>query len=138
MIMTDEQRQFLATHRLCVLGVLAKSGPPLLSPVYYVLDGDDILISTTETRAKTPAVRRNSAVTVCVLGEAPPFPYLTVFGHGRIETEGAAGLMMRVGAVMTGAPVPESARAAVEQRAAEEQRIVLRITPERIAGTPAH
>jgi hypothetical protein len=106
--------------------------------VYYVLDGDDILISTTETRAKTPAVRRNSAVTVCVLGESPPFPYLTVFGHGRIQTEGAADLMMRVGAVMTGAPVPESARAAVEQRAAEEQRIVLRITPERIAGTPAH
>ena len=41
------------------------------------MDGDDLLISTTATRAKAKAVRRDARVTVCVIGEQPPFPYLT-------------------------------------------------------------
>jgi nitroimidazol reductase NimA-like FMN-containing flavoprotein (pyridoxamine 5'-phosphate oxidase superfamily) len=50
---------------------------PQLSPIYYVMDGDDLLISTTETRAKTKVIRRTGRVSVCILGEQPPFPYLT-------------------------------------------------------------
>jgi hypothetical protein len=41
--------------------------------------------------------------------------------------------MMRVGEAMSGNPVPESARPAVEERARTEQRVVLRVTPERFA-----
>jgi hypothetical protein len=98
--------------------------------VYYVMDGDDLLISTTATRAKAKVIRRDRRVSVCVLGEEPPFPYLTVYGRGQIEQEGAVDVMMRVGAVMTRNPVPESARPAVEERAEKEGRVVLRVTPE--------
>jgi PPOX class probable F420-dependent enzyme len=131
---TDEQREFLRAHRLCIVGYVRQSGPPALSPVYYVLDGDDLLISTTRTRAKSKVIARNPEVSVCVLGERMPFPYLTIYGRGRIEEQGAAELMMRIGEAMSGNPVPESARAAVEERARTEQRVVLRVTPERFAG----
>ncbi len=129
--MTPEERKaFLSEHRLAIVGAERKDAPPQLSPVYYVMDGDDLLISTTATRAKAKVIRHNSRVSICVLGEQPPFPYLTVYGRGRIETEGAVDVMMAVGGAMAGNPLPESMRPAIEQRAEKEQRVVLRVTPQ--------
>lgn len=126
----EEARKFLDEHRLCVVGYARASGPPALSPVYYAMDGGDLLISTTASRAKAKIIRRHPSVSVCVLGEQQPFPYVTVYGRGRIEDEGAVDAMMKIGARMTGTPVPEAARPAVEQRARDEGRVVLRVTPE--------
>lgn len=126
----EERKEFLESHRLCVVGTLRRGAPPQLSPVYYVLDGDDLLISTTATRAKAKTVANDPRVSVCVLAEAYPFPYLTVSGRGRIENEGVIETMMRVGERMTGSPIPESMRTALEERARKEQRVVLRVTPE--------
>jgi PPOX class probable F420-dependent enzyme len=126
----EERKAFLKDHRLAIVGAERKDAPPQLSPVYYVMDGDDLLISTTATRAKAKVIRRNSRVSICVLGEQPPFPYLTVYGRGRIETEGAVDVMMAVGGAMAGNPLPESMRPAIEQRAEKEQRVVLRVTPQ--------
>ncbi len=129
--MTPEERKaFLREHRLAVVGVERRDAPPQLSPVYYVMDGDDLLISTTATRAKARAVRRTSRVSVCILGERRPFPYLTVYGHGRIEVDGAVEVMIAVTEKMTRRPVRESTRPAIEERAKREQRVVLRVTPE--------
>ena len=126
----EERKEFLEQHRLAIVGAVRAGGQPQLSPVYYVMDGDDLLVSTTATRAKAKAVRRDGRVTMCVIGEQPPFPYLTVYGRGRIEDDGAVEVMMAVGGKMTGSPLPESARPALAERARSEQRVVLRVTPE--------
>ena len=126
----EERKKFLEEHRLAVVGIPRRSAPPQLSPVYYVMDGEDLIISTTATRAKGKSVLHEPRVSVCVLGEAMPFPYLTVYGHGRIENERVVETMMAVGAKMTGAPIPDSARPGIEDRAKKEQRVVLRVTPE--------
>ena len=129
--MTPEERTaFLSEHRLAIVGAVRVDAPPQLSPVYYVMDGDDLLISTTATRAKARVVRRDPRVSVCVLGEQPPFPYLTVYGRGRIETDGAVDVMMAIGGAMTGNPLPDSTRPAIKERAKREGRVVLRVTPE--------
>ena len=73
----EERKAFLSEQRLAIVGVERADAPPQLSPVYYVMDGDDLLISTTATRAKSKAIRLNARVSVCVLGEQQPFPYLT-------------------------------------------------------------
>jgi PPOX class probable F420-dependent enzyme len=125
----EEEKAFLEAHRLCVFAFRRKAGPPSLTPVYYYMDGGDIVISTTATRAKAKAVRRDPEVTVCVLEEKSPFSYLTVYGRARIEEQGAVDVMMKVGEKMTGAPVAESMRPAIEERARKEQRVVLRVTP---------
>jgi PPOX class probable F420-dependent enzyme len=135
--MDDQHREFLTGHRLCVVGVARRRGPPSLSPVYYVMDGDDLLISTTASRAKAKLIRKNPEVSVCVLHEQPPFPYLTIFGQGRIEEDGAAELLARLGEAISGRPVPPEAREALETRARQESRVVLRVTPERFFSTPS-
>jgi len=126
----QERREFLEQHRLAIVAAVRADGRPQLSPVYYTMDDDDLLISTTAIRAKAKVVRRDARVTVCVIGEQPPFPYLTVYGRGRIEEDGAVDVMMAVGGKMTGRVLPESSRPALEERARSEQRVVLRVTPE--------
>jgi PPOX class probable F420-dependent enzyme len=125
----EERRAFLESHRLCIVGYGRRGKPPAMTPVYYVLDGDDILISTTASRAKARVIRRHPQVSLCILHEQFPFPYLTVYGRGQIEEGGVVDLMMRVGEVMGRAPTPD-ARAATAERAAREGRVVLRVTPE--------
>ena len=132
---SKEQREFLENHRLCVFGHNRRSGPPSLSPVYYVLDGDEIVISTTSARGKARAVQRNPEVTVCVLQEDLPFAYLTIFGHARIEKKGAVDVMMSVGEKITGNAVTESARPALEQRAKDEGRVVIRVKAAEVVST---
>lgn len=133
---TEEQLDFLRRNRLVIVGVNRAGKAPHLTPVYYVVDEDGtILMSTTASRYKAKAVRRDPNVSLCVLGEQFPFPYLMIEGTARVEEDGAVDLMMRIGERMTGQPVPEPARPAVEQRARDEGRVVLRVTPERFRST---
>ncbi len=131
--MTDDQRAFLNTNRWAVIAYNRADGPPALSPVYYVMDGDDLLFSTQATRAKGRVLARNPHVSVCVMAETHPSPkYVTIYGRARVDREGAASLMMRIGEAMSGNAIPEAARPVVEKRAADEQRVVVRVTPESI------
>lgn len=132
-----EHREFLEGHRLAVVAVQVRGKPPSLTPVYYVVDGEEILISTTATRLKGKAPRRNPDVVLCVLGEEFPFPYLTVYGKARVEEGGAAEVMARIAEKMFSTPITTEMMPAIAQRAAEEQRVVLRVTPERFSSRPA-
>jgi PPOX class probable F420-dependent enzyme len=136
----EHHREFVAHNRLCVLSWNrsdgATEGPPL-TPVFYVTDGDDVVISITEDRAKTRALRRDPAISVCVLGEEMPFPYVTLFGTATIEQENAFEVMARVVESM-GRPLDDERREALRLRAEREQRVVLRVTPQRsVSNLPA-
>jgi PPOX class probable F420-dependent enzyme len=136
----EHHREFVARSRLCVLSWNrskgATDGPPL-TPVFYVTDGDDILISITEDRAKTRALRKDPAISVCVLGEEMPFPYVTLFGTARIEQEAAFEVMGRVIEAM-GRPLDAEAREKLRARAERERRVVLRVTSSRsVSNLPA-
>lgn len=131
----EEQQAFLREHRLVIVGFARKAGPPHMSPVYYAMDGEDIVISTTASRLKAKAVRRSPQISLCVIGEQPPFPYLLVYGTGVIEEKGAVDVMMMVGEKMTGNPIPEAARPAIKKRAKDEGRVVLRVRPTGFAST---
>jgi PPOX class probable F420-dependent enzyme len=133
-VLTDEHRQFLADHRLCVVGTGRRAGPPALSPVFYLFDNDEMVVSITATRHKYRAIQSDPAVSLCVLHEEFPYSYLTVYGQGRIETEGAAEVMAAVSELIIGRGLDADERAKIDQRVADEQRVVLRVTPERVIG----
>jgi PPOX class probable F420-dependent enzyme len=136
----EHHREFVRRNRLCVLGwrrgAESPEGPPL-TPVFYVTEDDDVLVSITEDRAKTKALRRDPAISVCVLGEEMPFPYVTLFGTARIEPAQAFEVMAKVVESM-GRPLDDERRAALKERAERERRVVLRVTPLRsVSNLPA-
>jgi PPOX class probable F420-dependent enzyme len=142
----EARRQFVKDHRTAVFGYARKSDGPAQSIVYYVMDGDDILVSTMAARGKAKAVRHNPQVSLCVLDEQWPQTYMVVYCDAKVETEETAvvDLMMRIAGVMAGNPMPEAVRPMVAEGAKREDRVVLRLrpyatfyTPPRHVNTPA-
>lgn len=129
MSIPEEHRQFLESHKVCIVGYARKSGPPSLTPIYYYVDGDEIVFSTTKARGKGRAVARNPELTICVVDMSPPYPYLMLMGTARVDEASAVDVMMKVGAIMTGNPVTESVRPMLEKRAQDEGRVAIRFTP---------
>src|SRR5271170_8326891 len=82
-----ERREFVRKHRTCIFGYNRRSDGPAMTVVYYVLDGDDLLISTMAARGKAAAVRRDPKVSLCVLDEQWPPTYLQVYGNAVVEDD---------------------------------------------------
>ena len=135
---SSERRQFVRDHRTCVFGYARREHGPAMTIVYYVMDGDDILVSTMAGRSKAKAVQRDPLVSLCVLDENWPMTYLQVYGNARLETgqQQAADLLRRIIELMAGQPVPAERREQIAKLSAEEQRVVLRVTPYATFATP--
>jgi PPOX class probable F420-dependent enzyme len=134
----EERRQFVRDHRLCVFGYGRKEHGPAMTVVYYVTDGDDLLISTMASRSKTKAVDRNGLVSLCILDEEWPLGYLQVYGTAVVSRDRALAIdvLTRVIGIMAGEDVPESRRPQIEQMVDDEHRVVIRVTPYATFETP--
>jgi nitroimidazol reductase NimA-like FMN-containing flavoprotein (pyridoxamine 5'-phosphate oxidase superfamily) len=138
----EQRRQFVRDHRTAVFAYGRKNDGPAMSALYYVMDGDDILISTMRARGKAKAVRRNPKVSLCVLDENWPPTYLTLFCTATIDAtvdtnlEAVVDLIMRTGGVMAERKLDESVRADARARVIREDRVQLRLKPYATFMTP--
>ena len=133
-----ERRDFVYKHRTCIFGYNRKDDGPAMTVVYYVLDGDDLLISTMAARAKAAAVKRNPKVSLCVLDEQWPLTYLQVYGHATLEEdfEQAVDVMRRVVDLMAGHEMPADKMPEIRRICQEENRVVIRFRPYATFATP--
>ena len=134
----EQRRQFVRDHRICVFGYGRQEHGPAMTVVYYVMDGDDLLISTMAARGKTKAVDRDGRVSLCVLDEKWPLGYLQVYGTAEVsrDRELAVDVLNQVIGIMAGEDVPESRRPQIEQMVDDEQRVVIKVTPYATFETP--
>jgi PPOX class probable F420-dependent enzyme len=134
----DKRRQFVRDHRTCIFGYNRRNDGPAMTVVYYVMDGDDILVSSMEARSKTKAVDRDPHVSLCVLDEHWPPTYLQVYGTATVERDPAqsADLLRRVVELMAGESVPDERREQIAEMARVERRIVIRVKPYATFATP--
>ena len=134
----EQRRQCVYDHRTCVFGYGRRDDGPAMTVVYYLVDGDDLVISTMSERAKARAVRRNPKVSLCVLDEHWPPTYLQVYGDAVVEEDfdQAVDVMRRVIDLMAGEAMPASKLPEIRRMCAEEKRVVLRIRPYATFATP--
>jgi nitroimidazol reductase NimA-like FMN-containing flavoprotein (pyridoxamine 5'-phosphate oxidase superfamily) len=135
----DERREFVARNRTAIFGYGRRKDGPAMTVVYYVADGDDLLVSTMAARAKAKAVERNQKVALCVLNEQWPPTYLQVYCDAKVETDHDANvdLAMRIAGVMAGNPMPDDVRPLIAEGVVRENRVVLRLTPYATFETPS-
>jgi PPOX class probable F420-dependent enzyme len=133
-----ERRDFVRAHRTCVFGYNRGQHGPAMTVVYYLLDGDDLLISTMADRGKARAVRRDPRVSVCVLDEQWPLTYLQLYGEAVVEDDfdQAADLLRRVIDLMAGEDVSSAKLPEIERMARQEKRVVIRFRPYATFATP--
>jgi PPOX class probable F420-dependent enzyme len=134
----EQRRQFVRDHRTCIFGYGRQEHGPAMTVVYYVMDGNDMLISTMAARGKARAVARDGKVSLCVLDEQWPLSYVQVYGQAVVEhdREQAVDVLTQVIGLMAGETVPDSRRQQIEQMAEDEQRVVIRVTPYATFVTP--
>jgi nitroimidazol reductase NimA-like FMN-containing flavoprotein (pyridoxamine 5'-phosphate oxidase superfamily) len=135
----EERRGFVAANGTAIFGYGRRKDGPAMTVVYYVLDGDEILVSTMAARAKAKAVERNPKVSLCILdGQWPP-TYLQVYCDAKVETDYEVNVeaAMRIAGVMAGKPMPEEVRPLVADGVTRENRVVLRLTPYATFETPS-
>ena len=134
----EERRQFVRDHRTCIFGYNRKNDGPAMTVVYYIMDGDDLLVSTMADRAKAKAVQRDPHVSLCVLDENWPLTYLQVYGTAAVQRdeEQAADVLRQIIELMAGQPVEAGRREQIAELSREEQRVVIRVTPYATFATP--
>jgi PPOX class probable F420-dependent enzyme len=133
-----ERREFVRKHRTCIFGYNRKNDGPAMTVVYYLMDGDDMLISTMAARGKALAVQRNPKVSICVLDEQWPLTYLQVYGDAILEEDfgQAVDVLRRVVDLMAGEEMPASKLPEIQRMARDEERVVLRVRPYATFATP--
>jgi PPOX class probable F420-dependent enzyme len=133
-----ERREFVRKHRTCIFGYNRTNDGPAMTVVYYVLDGDDLLISSMAARGKAQAVQRNPKVSLCILDEQWPLTYLQVYGDATLEEDfdQAVDVLRRVIDLMAGEDVSSAKLPEIERMAREENRVVIRVRPYATFATP--
>ena len=113
------------------LATIDAAGRPHVTPVWVDTDGGDIVINTAEGRAKTRNLRRAAQVAVSVVDSQDPFRVVAVQGSViEITAEGAEEHIDRLARKYLGVDT-------YPMRQPGEQRIKVRIRPERVLMQPA-
>ena len=77
----DETRAFLLEGtRTAALATVRADGRPHVVPVWFTLDGDDLLFNTGEETVKGANLRRDARVALMVDDEEPPFAFVSIEG----------------------------------------------------------
>lgn len=87
--MTDSARRaFLAAGtRTGKVAWVGADGHPHVAPIWFVLDGDDLVFTTWATTGKGRALRRDHRVSIVVDDDAPPFAFVKVDGVAELSED---------------------------------------------------
>ncbi|WUD71637.1 PPOX class F420-dependent oxidoreductase [Streptomyces sp. NBC_00510] len=87
--MTEEEwRAFVsAGTRTGKLATTRADGTPHVAPVWFLLDGDDVVFNTGKETVKGRNITRDGRVALCVDDDRPPFAYVVLRGRAEVSEE---------------------------------------------------
>ncbi|QKV96873.1 PPOX class F420-dependent oxidoreductase [Streptomyces sp. NA02950] len=84
--MTKDQWQTFVSEgtRTGKLSTVRADGSPHIAPVWFLLDGDDLVFNTGQDTVKGRNLARDGRVSLCVDDDRPPFSFVTVQGRAEL------------------------------------------------------
>lgn len=81
--MTPEERRAFLLHgtRTGILSTVLANGGPHATPIWFTLDGDDVVFTTHESSLKARHLRRDPRAALTVDLARPPYSYVSIRGH---------------------------------------------------------
>jgi PPOX class probable F420-dependent enzyme len=132
----QEWRAFVsAGTRTGKLATVRADGRPHVTPVWFLLDGDDLIFNTAATSAKGRGLRTDPRAALCVDDERPPFSYVLIEGRVTISQDLPAlrEWAIRIAARYMGAERAEEYGA----RNGVPGELLVRLTPDRVIAHAA-
>jgi PPOX class probable F420-dependent enzyme len=127
----DEVRAFLLHGtRTGKLGVCLRRGQPHVMPIWFVLDGEDVLFTTQATTVKGRWIITDGRVSLCVDEEVAPYAFVHLRGRAGYSEDLAE---VRRWATLIGGRYMGNERAEeYGRRNAVAGELLVRLTPERV------
>jgi PPOX class probable F420-dependent enzyme len=85
--MTDEEWRAFVSHgtRTGKLSTVRADGSPHVTPIWFLLDGDDAVFNTSKTGVKGRNLMRDDRFALCVDDDHPPYAFVILQGHARVS-----------------------------------------------------
>ena len=126
--LTQQQREFLANPFVGTATTLREDGSPHNTVVWVDVEDDAVLFNTAEGRAKPKNLRRDPRVAVTVVDPQNPYKWISVTGRAELTHDDADAQIDRLAKKYIDKDV-------YPWHKPEEQRVKVRISPERIDAT---
>lgn len=129
--LSDRVVAFLsAGTRTGMLGFVASDGRPLVAPVWFVVDGNELVFTTHRQTPKGRALQRDPRVAVCVDDPHPPYSFVQVQGVATLsdDPQELLAIATRTGARYMGAQRAEE----YGRRNAVPGEVVVRVQPTKV------
>ena len=127
----DEVRQFLTEQpRTGKFATVRADGRPHVVPIWFDLDGDDIVFNTWHASVKVANLRHDPRVSLCVDDETPPFAFVQIDGTATLsdDPEQLVYWATRIGGRYMGADQAE----AYGKRNGVKGELIVRVTPSKV------
>ncbi|HZD03063.1 MAG TPA: PPOX class F420-dependent oxidoreductase [Actinomycetes bacterium] len=114
------------------LATVCGDGRPHVTPVWFLLNGDEIVLTTHQTSLKGRNIQRDGRVCLCVDDQEPPFSYVMIEGAARCSTglDELRRWAARIGGRYMGADRAEE----YGRRNGVPGELLIRVTPTRIVA----
>jgi PPOX class probable F420-dependent enzyme len=84
----SEWRAFVSEGtRTGKIALTRKDGAPHVTPIWFVLEGDELLFNTGKDSLKGRILRRDPRVAICVDDQEPPFSFVIIHGEATLEDD---------------------------------------------------
>ena len=131
--LTPGIRAFLsAGTRTGKLGYVAKDGRPLVVPVWFVLDGDELVFNTGATTPKARAIARDPRVVLCVDLDEPPYAFVQVQGTATVSED--LDDLLRSATAIGGRYMGADRAEEFGRRNGVPGELLVRVRPDRVVG----
>jgi PPOX class probable F420-dependent enzyme len=123
--LSPAEREFLENPFVGVVTTLQRDGTPQSTVVWVDVDDEGASVNTAYGRVKPRNLARDPRISLVVVDPGDPYRWVKLTGEGRLVDEGADEQIDRLSKKYTGRDVYGSRRPG-------EQRVSIRITPDRI------
>ncbi|MFF5842376.1 PPOX class F420-dependent oxidoreductase [Streptomyces massasporeus] len=87
--MTDAQwREFVSDRtRTAKLSTVRADGSPHVAPIWFLLDGDEVVFNTGKKTVKGRNIVRDGRIALCVDDDRPPYSFVVLQGRARVSED---------------------------------------------------
>ncbi|MEV5988030.1 PPOX class F420-dependent oxidoreductase [Streptomyces sp. NPDC052051] len=87
--MTDDEWRAFVSHgtRTGKLSTVRADGSPHVAPIWFLLDGDDVVFNTGKGTVKGRNLARDGRVALCVDDDRPPYGFVVLQGRAALSED---------------------------------------------------
>lgn len=132
-ISDPQVREFLSHGtRTGKLAFATSDGRPVINPVWFILEGDELVFNTGKDTAKGRAILRDPRVALCVDLEELPYGYIQVQGVATVSEDPAE--LLRTATAIAARYVGADKAEEFGKRNGVPGELVVRVRPNKVLG----